>query len=32
LLWKAIEVAAIAERAVPTLPAVPRLRRRLRSG
>jgi pimeloyl-ACP methyl ester carboxylesterase len=32
LLWKAIEVAAIAERAVPTLPAVPRLRRRFRSG
>jgi pimeloyl-ACP methyl ester carboxylesterase len=32
LLWKAIEVAAIGERAVPTLPAVPRLRRRLRSG
>src|ERR1700720_4463497 len=28
LLWKAIEVAAIAERALPTLPAVPRLRRR----
>jgi pimeloyl-ACP methyl ester carboxylesterase len=32
LLWKAIQVAAIAERAVPTLPAVRRLRRRLRSG
>ncbi len=32
LLWKAIEVAAIAERAVPALPTVPRLRRRLRSG
>jgi pimeloyl-ACP methyl ester carboxylesterase len=32
LLWKAIEVAAIAECALPTLPAVPRLRRRVRSG
>jgi pimeloyl-ACP methyl ester carboxylesterase len=32
LLWKVIEVAAMAERAVPTLPTVPRLRRRLRSG
>jgi pimeloyl-ACP methyl ester carboxylesterase len=32
LLWKAIEVAAIAEHALAALPAVPRLRRRVRSG
>lgn len=32
VLWKVIEVAAIAERALPNLPAVPRLRRRVRSG
>jgi pimeloyl-ACP methyl ester carboxylesterase len=31
LLWKAVELAAIAEGALPALPAVPLLRRRLRS-